>query len=591
MSTKHFVNDPTKLVNDALHGITITNPAVALDSENKIIYQVPLAQKGSQVSLVSGGGAGHEPSFAAFVGPGLLTAAVSGTIFASPNTEQVRHALTSHVDAREGILVVVMNYTGDVLNFGVAVEQAKSAGLNVRMLIVADDVGVGRTKSGKVGRRGIAGTVLVQKIAGALAARGANLETVYHVGRLVTENLVSIGASLEHVHVPGHDASEMDQEHKLKVGEVEIGMGIHNEPGSGKRTAELPELVELMLARLLSQADQDRAYLKVDSTEVVLLVNNLGGVSILEMSAITTEVVRQLEKNYSIRPVRVLSGTFMTSLNGLGFSLSLLNVVPTGVKGASMIELLEDPCQATGWAALVSAHWGAKSQKQDAIKHHQALTIRSAEPTGLRLDPTATKRALENALRRVILAEPEVTKYDTIVGDGDCGVGLKRGAEVLLDFILQHGFSGDVVVDVATLVPLVEKTMDGTSGALYTIFLHALVQSLSALPAGNATAQMWARALQESCDALSKYTPAKPGDRTLVDALHPFVQVLGATGKVDKAAEAALAGARRTKGMRASLGRTVYVGGSGFQEVPDPGAWGLACFFLGLAGLGPASEA
>jgi dihydroxyacetone kinase len=129
--------------------------------------------------------------------------------------------------------------------------------------------------------------------------------------------------------------------------------------------------------------------------------------------------------------------------------------------------------------------------------------------------------------------------------------------------------------------------MDGTSGALYSIFLHALVQALSSLPQGDLRPQGWAQALRESCDAMSKYTPARPGDRTLVDALYPFIDVLQQTGDVRQAAEAALVGAQSTKGMTASLGRTVYVGGSRYQEVPDPGAWGLCCFFLGLAGVDP----
>ena len=126
--------------------------------------------------------------------------------------------------------------------------------------------------------------------------------------------------------------------------------------------------------------------------------------------------------------------------------------------------------------------------------------------------------------------------------------------------------------------------MDGTSGALYAIFLNSLVHSLRTLAPGEATAKVWAAALNKSLEALSKYTPARPGDRTLVDALVPFVDVLNSTGDVKKAAEASIAAAEGTKGMQASLGRTVYVGGSGFEQVPDPGAWGLASFFLGLAG-------
>ena len=132
--------------------------------------------------------------------------------------------------------------------------------------------------------------------------------------------------------------------------------------------------------------------------------------------------------------------------------------------------------------------------------------------------------------------------------------------------------------------------MDGTSGALYAIFLNALVHALRTLSPGDATPKLWADALKHSSDALSQYTPARPGDRTLVDALYPFFEVLRETGDVKKAAEAARKAADDTKGMQASLGRAVYVGGSGYEEVPDPGAWGLACFFLGLSGTKPTDE-
>lgn len=308
MSAKHFINDPTLLVNSALQSLTLTNPLVALDADNKIIYRRP-SHEPSQVSIISGGGSGHEPSFGAFVGAGLLSGAVAGTIFASPSAEQIRKAITSRVDTDKGVLVTVMNYTGDVLNFGMAVEKAKAADLKVEMVVVGDDVGVGREKGGKVGRRGIAGTVLVHKIAGALAAQGRSLEEVYKVAKLTAANLVSVGASLEHVHVPGRAAPDPNSAESLQADEVEIGMGIHNEAGSGRAKVELPELVGTMLSQLLDQNDKDRAFLNVNSNEVVLLVNNLGGVSVLELGGITAEVAKQLGA-WGIQPVRILSGTY-----------------------------------------------------------------------------------------------------------------------------------------------------------------------------------------------------------------------------------------------------------------------------------------
>lgn len=438
MSAKHFINDPTHLVNAALHAVTLTNPSVALDATNKVVYRRPApdgssAHQQEQVSIISGGGSGHEPSFASMVGPGLLTAAVAGTIFASPSAEQIRAAIMGRVPRGAGVLVTVMNYTGDVLNFGVAVEKARAAGIACEMVVVGDDVGVGRAKAGKVGRRGIAGTVLVHKISGALAALGGGgggrhgLAAVAAVARLVANNLVSVGASLDHVHVPGRAAPRTDEPGALGEDEVELGMGIHNEAGSGRETVELPDLVGKMLAQLLDQGDKDRAFLNVNSNEVVLLVNNLGGLSPLELGGITAEVVQQLDKAWGIQPVRILSGTYMTSLNQPGFSITLLNVVNTDIGGPSMIQLLDHPCEATGWTAPISKEtW---EEKNSATREGVASSGEKVKESGLKYDAKAATEALNTGLEHVVAAEPDVTRFDSVVGDGDCGIGLKRGAE------------------------------------------------------------------------------------------------------------------------------------------------------------------
>ncbi|KAH8801698.1 Dak1 domain-containing protein [Xylogone sp. PMI_703] len=582
MAAKHFINDPAHLVNSALHALTLTNPSVALDADNKIAYRRPGGP--SQVSIISGGGSGHEPSFGGYVGNGFLAAAVAGSIFASPSTKQVYKAITSRVDTEKGVLVTVMNYTGDILNFGMAVEKAKAAGVNVEMVVVGDDVGVGREKGGKVGRRGIAGTVLVLKIAGALAAMGYSLQDVAKLARLTAENIVSVGASLAHVHVPGRALPDPNSKENLADGEVEIGMGIHNEPGSGRAIVDLPGMVKEMLKQLLDQNDKDRAFLNVNSNEIVLMVNNLGGVSVLELGGITAEVVAQLEKNYNIKPVRILSGTYMTSLNGLGFSISLLNVVNTNLGGPSMLQLLDAPSEVTGWTAPISKEtWEARSTltRDDSVGNGEEI-----KPSGLKLDPELLKTALTAGLKRVIAAEPEVTKFDTVVGDGDAGTTLERGGNAILKMLSGTKFTGDAVLDVGRITQEVEDTMDGTSGALYAIFLNALTNALrQESSAGQATVSVWAKALQGACDALGKYTPARLGDRTLMDALLPFVDTLSKTGDIKKAAEASKLGAEGTKGMVPKLGRTVYIGGSGWEQVPDPGAWGLAELFLGIAGV------
>lgn len=152
MQTKHFIDDPTHLVHTALHSLTLTNPSVAFDLTNKIIYRRPTKELLDKptVSIISGGGSGHEPAFAGFVGKGFLTAGVAGTIFASPNTLQVQRAIMSRVPTEKGVLVITFNYTGDVLNFGLAAEKAKAAGVETEFFAIGDDVGVGREKGGKV---------------------------------------------------------------------------------------------------------------------------------------------------------------------------------------------------------------------------------------------------------------------------------------------------------------------------------------------------------------------------------------------------------------------------------------------------------
>lgn len=545
--------------------------------DNKIVYLRPDAVK-PQVSLVGGGGAGHEPSFSGFVGRGMLSGAVAGTIFASPSAEQIRRCILQRVEKSKGVLVVVMNYTGDVLNFGMGVEKAKSAGIDVEMVIMRDDVGVGKAKSGKVGRRGIAGTTLVAKIAGALAATGASLKEVKKVADVVANNTVSIGSSLAHVHVPGRAPDGKDD---LAIDQTEVGMGIHNEVGSERVTTELPGTVKTMLTYMLDKSDSDRAYLDINKGDkFILLINNLGGVSPLEMAGITAEVSSQLESDWQLKPVRTLAGTFTTSLNGLGFSISILKLADSGVK-QSLLELFDADTEATGWTATVKSSTWDNPPTQVSTATDDANVV--GKPSNISIDPKKTTEILKFALNRLIQAEPEVTRMDTLVGDGDCGIGLKRGAEGVIASLDTNETDAARYLD--KICATVENVMDGTSGAIYAIFLNALAGGLREQGNGgsNANTAVWAKAAQIARESMLVYTPAKPGDRTLVDALVPFIDELNASGDVDRAALAADSGTTKTRGMKANLGRTVYVGGTGYEEVPDPGAYGLAAFFKGLA--------
>jgi dihydroxyacetone kinase len=318
--------------------------------------------------LIRLGGSGHEPAHAGYVGQGMLDAAVCGAIFASPNVIQIESGLRA-IQSPMGSLVIVKNYTGDKLNFGLAVERSRArAGNTVKVLMVDDDVSVGRTKGRMVGRRGLAGTVLIHKIAGAAAALGASLNDVYDVAEYANRFLATIGVALNGCDVPGQ------QQHvDLAADEIELGMGIHNEPGSRKIKPQpsIKSLIDEMLATILDTTDKERNYLSkspvAHPSEVVLLMNNLGGLSVLEITCLTGMVVEQLKSKYKIHSSRVYVGTFLSALNGSGFSITLLSLPKDGPASESLaksiLAYLDAPTSAIGWTpSLPAAAWSETSE-------------------------------------------------------------------------------------------------------------------------------------------------------------------------------------------------------------------------------------
>ena len=265
------------------------------------------------------------------------------------------------------------------------VEKSRAIGKDAEILVVGDDVGVGRDKGGKVGRRGIAGGAIVLKICGAMAEMGASLEDTIKAGKIAAENIVSVAVSLSRVHVPGRpDKDAVEELERLPQGTMEIGMGIHNEPGCEKLETDLPGAVKKMLAQLLDQNDKDRAYVKIGkSDKTVMLMNNFGGLSNLEMGAIITETWNQLTKNYGIRPIRVVSGVYNGSLNGLGFGITLLKLVDTRLgEGRSLLELFDYPAEAIGWPAPIKPETWDNHYPEDERKVNS--TEQGSKPGNLR---------------------------------------------------------------------------------------------------------------------------------------------------------------------------------------------------------------
>lgn len=312
MTMKKIINTPENVVEEMLQGMVAAHPQYLKRVEGADV--VVRATKGDKVALVSGGGSGHEPSHGGYVGKGMLDGAVAGAVFTSPTPDQVYEAVKA-VDSGKGVLLVIKNYTGDVMNFEMAAEMADADGIKVDKVIVADDVAV-ENSTYTIGRRGIAGTVLVHKIAGAKAEAGGSLEEVKAVAEKVIANVRSMGMALSPCTVPaaGKPSFELDEK------EVEIGMGIHGEPGTHReelKTADetTTHLVDKILAEDLVK----------DGDEVAVLVNGLGATPLMELYVVNRKVAEILAGK-GIKTVKTMVGNYMTSLEMAGYSVSILKL-------------------------------------------------------------------------------------------------------------------------------------------------------------------------------------------------------------------------------------------------------------------------
>jgi dihydroxyacetone kinase len=473
--------------------------------------------------------------------------------------------------------VIVKNYTGDVLNFGLAIEMANVQGANARMLIFGEDVSIKGIDNSLVGKRGLAGVVLVHKIAGALAEEGASLDEVYEVGKAVADNASTMGVSLDKCAVPGREAEDSG----IASDEIDIGMGIHNEPGV-KRTklTTLEETVSSLLQTLAENQSKENA----SGTEYAVMVNNLGALSVLELNVIADTVVSTLQSAHNIQPKVLLVGTYLTSLNGPGFSITLLRL--TG----RMEELLRKSTTATAWTP-------AGKSPSPATVSTKTLSAPSV-PENLSKFPVSQSllgKVISEIGTRVKADEPLITKLDTEAGDGDCGETLLAGATALQAAFDKSEISKeDLVQALQQISVLVGDAMGGTSGAIYGIFLNSLVASLNeALVHESVTrdAKILGTSGQSALRKLETYTKARKGHRTLMDALIPFVETFAASEKSDpvaalkEAVQAAIQGTKDTSKMKPSLGRATYVRADIFAEgkgFPDPGAVGLCSILRGI---------
>jgi len=310
---KKILNNVDNIVDEMLSGMIDAhgNLLDKVEGRNIIIRK---NKKVDKVALISGGGSGHEPAHAGYVGRGMLDAAVCGQIFSSPGADEVYDAIKA-VATDAGVLLIIKNYSGDVMNFEMAAELAAADGIKVDKIVVNDDVAVeGSTYT--VGRRGIAGTVFVHKIVGAAAEKGYSLEELRKLGEKVIDNVKTMGMSLEPCFVPTTGRKSFD----IANDEVEIGLGIHGEPGTHREKIKSAEIhVKQLLEEIFKHSNA-----KTDD-EVAVMVNGLGATTLIELY-IANKTVKEFLDEREINIYRTLVGNFMTSIDMEGFSISILKL-------------------------------------------------------------------------------------------------------------------------------------------------------------------------------------------------------------------------------------------------------------------------
>lgn len=324
---KKIMNKPGDIIEEMLKGLVLCDPQLKCFPGQRVVTK---AVKEDKVGLVSGGGSGHEPAHAGYVGKGMLDAAVAGNVFASPSPTQMLKGI-QEANSGKGVLMILKNYTGDLMNFSMAKELAEMEDIVVDSVVVKDDVAV-PDSTYSAGKRGIAGTVFVHKIAGAKAAQGATLEEVKQAAEKAIEHVRTMGMSMSACTLPGLDKPGFT----LGDDEIEFGMGIHGEPGIEKSSMKTSkEIAEILLDRIFADYD-------FIGTEVAMLVNGLGGTPLMELYVLANDAKELLNKK-GVSLARVYVGNYMTSLEMSGCSISLLKL------DKELKSLLDYPCDTLGW--------------------------------------------------------------------------------------------------------------------------------------------------------------------------------------------------------------------------------------------------
>lgn len=548
---KKLINNPRHVLHEMLEGFVDLQPGLALLEDESVVVRADLPVPASRpVALLSGGGSGHEPAHAGYVGPGLLAGAIAGDVFTSPSVDAVLAGIRAAAGPL-GAVLVVKNYTGDRLNFGLAAELAQEEGIPVEIVVVADDVALRDTVE-PARRRGIAGTVLIHKLAGAAIAAGRTLAEVAALARAAAADLGTMGVALGACTVPTAGKPGFT----LGDSEIELGLGIHGE--AGVRRGPLQPASELV-AEILQTIVSDRGLSRGD--RVALLVNGLGATPPMELSIVARAALVDLAVR-GITVERAWAGNFLTALDMPGCSLSLLKL------DDERIALLDAPAQAPAWPG------GGRIGPKRRIRAPEPAPTAQAESIPSPLAP-ALKEAGLMVADALVKAEPQLTDLDSRAGDGDLGASMVRAAEAIR--ALPDAAWADPSRALAAVGDALRRAIGGSSGPFYAAALLRASRRLLGEPVPAPAA--WAEAFTVAVQAIGELGGAKPGDRTMLDALHPATEAFSAavaTGKTPAEAwgvcvAAAAAGTDATARMLPRLGRASYLGERAIG-LPDAGA-------------------
>lgn len=599
------MNTPETFVYDMCHGLAAAHPELEFVEKFKIVKKKDIDE--NKVSLISGGGSGHEPAHAGFVGKGMLDAAVCGDVFASPSQVQVYNSIKKCATDK-GVLLIIKNYSGDCMNFNNAMADAQDDGIKVDAVYVNDDIAV-KDSLYTVGRRGVAGTVLVHKCAGAAAQQGKELEEVKAVANKVIDNVRSFGFAFTSCTVPaaGHPTFEIGDD------EMEFGVGIHGEPGRFREKIDYSTgtFCDDLSRRILTDLEEDLKLKKGE--DVVLLINGFGGTPLQELYILNNSVTKALNSD-GINIHRTIVGNFMTSIDMAGASISVLRVdselkalidypvsTPALTWGAAMSEQAEAALEAVKAIGKALGYAPAQTEEKKASKktvaqadddENAVYEVEGTPVVGETINTAAFVQIVDKMADVIIENEVPFCEADKM-GDGDFGMSIAKGFKQLkADWATRK--KGDIGQFLVSCSEVIKEYCGGASGPIWgSAFKYAGKAMLGKKEIGlKDVALLFTEANRGVYETGKKSfgKGAEIGDKTLVDALKPCAMALtkaAEEGKklqegLDLGAKAAHEGAEATKTHVATLGRAGTVGERSIGY-PDAGAHGLDVIFNELA--------